>query len=215
MNDDWRLSVEVGEPGHAYSLAKRLDARELEHELESAFADRVIVSTDGPRLFGYTATREQAQAAQALIHRLAAEEGWEVRYVLERWHPEAEAWEDPDRPLPDDEAGRASEHAQRIAAQREEAREQGYPSFEVRVQCRSEQDCLEFARRLEEEGHPVVRRGHFLVIGAPDEDSANALAARCHREAPAGSSVIAEGTLPAVLAGTPANPFAVFGGLGT
>jgi hypothetical protein len=214
MGDDWRLTVVVNEPGRAFSLARRLDTLSLEHELETTFEDRVIVSTDGPELFCYTATREQAEAAERLIGRVAGEQGWVARTVLERWHPEAEAWEAPDRPMPASAVEQAAEHSERIAAQRAESLKRGFPSFEVRVECRTDSDCAAFARRLADEGLPVVRRGRFLLIGADDEDSAQALAARCHEQAPDGSSVIAEGTAPAVLAGAPMNPFAVFGGLG-
>ncbi len=214
MGDDWRLTVSLNEPGHAYALARRLDALSLEHELESAFEDRVIVSTDGPRLFCYTASREQAEAAEGLIGGVASEHGWVLSAVLERWHPEAEAWEPADQPLPASAVERAAEHDQRIAAQRAESRGRGFPTFEVRVECRSDDECAAFGRRLADEGLAVVRRGRFLLIGADDEDSAQALATRCHQEAPDGSSVVAEGTAPAVLAGAPMNPFAVFGGLG-
>jgi hypothetical protein len=214
MNDDWRLRVDVREEGLAHALSERLDAFELEHELEGSFHDRVIVSTDGPELFCYAGSREQAEAAERLIRELAAERGWVVDCRLSRWHPEAEAWEDPDVPLPASDEQRLAEHAERIEREREEARSQGYPSFEVRVECRSERDCEGFAERLRGEGYPLVRRGRFLVIGAADEDSANELAARCHREAPEGSEVVAEGTIPAVFSGSPMSPFAIFGGLG-
>lgn len=214
MNDDWRLTAELHEDGIARALTERLDAFDLEHELMGNFRDTVIVSADGPRVFLYTGSRGQAEAAAAAIRRLAEDRGWGVECTLARWHPQAEEWEDPDAPLPGSEADRDAEHEAMIEREREESRAQGYPSFEVRVECRSERDCAEFAGRLEAEGLPVVRRSRYLVIGAADEDSAQALAARCHREAPEGSAVVAEGTVPAVLAGAPMNPFAVFGGLG-
>ncbi|HZU40615.1 MAG TPA: hypothetical protein VE992_06170 [Solirubrobacteraceae bacterium] len=212
MNDDWRLGVDVHDPSRASKLSQRLDASALEHELETAFRDRVIVSQEGAHLFCYAGTRQQAEAAERLIRSLAAEHGWEVECELARWHPEAEAWEDPDAPLPSTGAQLEAEHAARDAQEQEQALEQGYPNFEVRVECRSERDCAAFAERLEAEGLPVVRRGRYLVIGAADEDSAQAIAARCHREAPDGSLVAAEGSVPAVLAGS-SNPFAIFGGL--
>lgn len=213
MNDDWRLRVDVHDAARAGWLTERLDASELEHKLERAFHDRVIVSQEGHHLFCYTGTREQAEAAESLIRSLAGEHGWQLDCELRRWHPEAEEWEAPEAPLPSTPAQHDAEHAARIARERCEAREQGYPSFEVRVQCRSEHDCRGFAEQLEAEGLAVVRRGHFLIVGAADEDTAQELATRFHREAPDGSAVVAEGTVPAVMAGT-SNPFAVFGGLG-
>jgi hypothetical protein len=57
------------------------------------------------------------------------------------------------------------------------------------------------------------------VLGAPDEDSANALAERIRNEAPPGSVVTAEAGIEEVASEAPLatpfnNPFAVFGGLG-
>jgi hypothetical protein len=214
MNDDWRLRVRLSEPSHAAALTERLDAARVEHELETAFADRVIVSIDDSEVFCYAGSRAQAQAAERLIRGLAAQHGWQITTELMRWHPEAEAWEDPELPLPDTPRELEAEHAERISRERVEAREQGYADFEVRVECRSERECTAFSERLRDEGLAVVRRGRYLVVGAADEDAADALAARIGREAPEGSSVVAEGTLPAVLKGSPMNPFAVFGGLG-
>ena len=59
-----------------------------------------------------------------------------------------------------------------------------------------------------------MRRWKYLVVGAADEDSAKALAARLEAEAPAGSKVTAEGSGKVAWAERPANPFAIFGGLG-
>ncbi len=214
MNDDWRLRVDIHEHGLARALSERLDASELEHELETSFKDRVIVSLDGPEVFAYAGSREQAEAAERAIRAVASRRGWRLESEITHWHPESETWEDADLPLPGTEGQREAEHAERLRREREESRAHGFPDFEVRVQCRSELECVEFARRLEADGLPVVRRSRFLVIGAADEDAAQAIAARCHREAPEGSAVIAEGTAAAVMAGSPLNPFAVFGGLG-
>ena len=49
MNDDWRLRVEFHEDGVAHALSERLNAAEIEHDLEKSFADRVIVWSTGPR----------------------------------------------------------------------------------------------------------------------------------------------------------------------
>jgi hypothetical protein len=213
MNDDWRLRIDVNDPAHRHALSQRLDASELEHELEKSFHDRIILSLDDSEFFAYTGTREQAQAAERLIGQLASEHGWDVRTELKHWHPEAETWEDSDVPLPATDAQEQAEHTELVAQEREETREQGYPDFEVRVQFRSHRDCVQFAERLQAEGLDVVRRYRFLVVAAADEDTAKALAARFHREAPEGSEVVAEGTIPGVFQGKPMNPFAIFGGL--
>lgn len=214
MADDWRLRVCVHEEGLVHALSERLDAHELEHEIETAFSDRVIVSGEGSELFCYAGTREQLDAARTLIESIGRERDWTLEFELRRWHPDAQAWEDPSVPLPETGSEREAERADLIAREREKSQRQGFPDFEVRVQFASESDCEAFAQRLRDEGLQVVRRSKFLLVGAADEDSANALADRLAREAPHGTAIVAEGTVPAVYSGSPFNPFALFGGLG-
>lgn len=214
MNDDWRLQIDVEDEGRGTSLSERLDAAELEHELSVAFHDRLIVSVDGPRVFVYAGTREQAEQARDLIAKLAATQEWAITQVLTHWHPEAEEWEDPDLPLPAGDAAKVAEHAELIAAERKQLEETGAPEFEVRVDLPSHRDASRFAESLRAEGLPAVRRWKYLVVGATDEDAAAALAQRLEGEAPAGSKVTVEGSGQVAYAERPANPFAVFGGLG-
>lgn len=214
MNDDWRLRIKVSSDDGPRGIRERLDAADLEHELESAFHDRVIVSEDGPEVFGYAGTREQAERVEELIRSLAAQRRWQVETELKHWHPEAEEWEDPDKPLPSSGVEEAAEHESMIERERQESAAGGYPEFEVRVQCRSHRDAIELADKLQAEGLRCVRRWRYLLIGAADEDAANALADRIKREAPPGSIVSSEGSWRAVQAIRPGNPFAIFGGLG-
>ncbi|HEY4778996.1 MAG TPA: hypothetical protein VIH47_05325, partial [Solirubrobacterales bacterium] len=178
MNDEWRLQIDVQGERDAGSLTQRLDAAELEHELSDAFHDRLIVSGDGPRVFVYAGTREQAERARDLIAKLAAKHGWELSSELTHWHPEAEEWEDPDLPLPDSDAARVAEHEELIVAERKQLAETGEPEFEVRVDLPSHGEAGRFAEMLRAEGLPAVRRWKYLVVGASDEDSAKALATR-------------------------------------
>src|SRR5436305_1297801 len=189
MSDDWRLRVKLGDARGAQSLSDHLEAAELEHDLERSFQDRVAVSVDGDELFCYAGTREQAERAERLIRVEAEQRGWPATMRLERWHASAEAWEDPDKPLPQSDAERAAEHAELIERERRESQAQGYPEFEVRVQCPTHRDCVTLAEDLRGEGLPSVRRWKFLTIGAADEDSANALAERIRREGPPGTVV--------------------------
>jgi hypothetical protein len=215
MSDDWRLRIEVHDHGRAHRLLQHVDATDLEHELETALTDRVVVSREGSTLFFYAGERRQAERAREVAQRFADEHGWELGLELRHWHPTAEAWEDPDKPLPVSDAERAAEHAELIADERRQALEQGQPEFEVRVECASRADAAQLAERLRAEGLPSVHRFKYVVVGAPDEDTAKALAERIRAEAPEGSVVTAEGTLGSVLTeGGASNPFAVFGGMG-
>jgi hypothetical protein len=215
MSDDWRLRIDVREHSRARRLLDHVDATELEHQLETAFQDRVMVSAEESTVFFYAGEREQAERARQVARRFADEQGWDVDLELRHWHPSAESWEDPDQPLPSGDAERAAEHAELIADERRQTLEQGYPEFEVRVECASRADAAGLAERLRAEGLPNVQRFKYVIVGALDEDGADQLARRIRAEAPEGSVVRAEGTLAAVLAeGGASNPFAVFGGMG-
>lgn len=213
MNDDWRLQVVFRDEGHAHALTEWLDAERMEHELSDAFDDRIVVSRDGTRVFLYAGNRDQAERARTVVEAEARQHGWAIHVELRHWHPSAEDWEDPDKPLPDDDAARLAEHEALIAREREEAAA-GRPEYEVRVDLPSRHDAASFAERLRGEGLPAVHRWRFLLVGAADEDSAKELADRIRAEAPTGSTVAVEGTWAEALAERPPNPFAVLGGLG-
>ncbi len=212
MNDDWRLQVDFVEEGFADGLLDRLDARELEHDLSQAFHDRVIVTRDGTTVFLYAGDREQAERARRLVEAYAQQESEKLEVDFRRWHPLAEDWRPADEPLPEDAAARATEHQARIARERQEVEEQGYPAFEVRVDLPSRGEAEEFADRLRDEGLPTVQRWRYVLIGAGDEDVANSLAERIRDEAPAGSQVVAQATWREARDDLP-HPFAFLGGL--
>ncbi len=214
MNDEWRLQIDVQDDAHATKIGEHLAARELEHDLSDAFEDRVIVSRDGTRLFVYAGSREQVEAAGKLIEEIAADEGWTIETRLRRWHPAAEDWENPDEPLPQSAESTEDEHEALIASERGHSQRSGEPEYEVRIDLPSHREAVEFAKQLESEGIPVVRRWKYLVVGATDEDSARELAVRLAGEAPEGSEVKAEGSGQVAWAERPPNPFAIFGGLG-
>lgn len=213
MNDDWRVEVNFVDEGLAGALHDRLDAEELEHDLSRAFSDRVAVSRDGPTLFLYAGDRDQAEKALALAEKLAQEGHEEVEVNLARWHHEAEEWRPADEPLPGDDESRAAEHATRVAHEREETAESGYPEFEVRIDLPSHREAKELVERLSAEGLRSVHRWKYVLLGAADEDSADELAERARSKAPSGSKVVVEGTWREVDAERPHSPFWFLGGL--
>lgn len=214
MNDDWRLQIDVRGESHGRALVGSMEADRLQHDLSDEFHDRIVVTRDGTTVFLYAGTREQAELGRDAILAEIQEHGWEVDFDLRHWHPSAEEWEDPDEPLPADDAARLAEHEALIAAEREETARTGHPEFEVRVDLPSRHEAVSFSERLREEGLPAVHRWRFLLVGVTDEDSAKALAERIRGEAPIGSRVSVEGTWATVYAERPPNPFAVLGGLG-
>ncbi len=215
MNDDWRLRIDLHDSGHARQLTRALEEHERESGGSASIHDRVIVSHDGDEVFCYTGTREQADDVRQTIAQIATEHAWEPEFELMHWHPTADAWEDPDKPLPDTDAQRAAERQQRIASEDADSATEGYPEFEVRVQCGSRHEASELVAKFEQEGIPAMHRSNVVLVGANDEDAANQLAERLRAEAPAGSTVTVEGNLRAVYEGRPFwRQFAIFGGLG-
>lgn len=221
MNDDWRLRIDLGERGLARRLGELLAAEEIEHDLKRAFRDRVVVSVDGTEVFCYTDSRAQAQRAEQLIRRLAADHGWWTQTELSHWHATAERWEPADAQQVGAEheeqiaAERAeSEHEEHIAAERAESERQGYPEMEVRVQFPSRGEAADLADRLRAEGIPSLHRFHYVLIGATDDDSAQALARRLREEVGADATVTVEANRRAVYDNRLWSPFAVLGGLG-
>lgn len=214
MNDDWRVQVTCPTAAAAVSLGETLRDGEFQHEMQDAAGDRVIVSVDDHELFLYAGTRAQAERAADAVKALVTSSGLSVRTELRRWHPVSEEWIDADLPLPESESALAAEHAEAIERERAESSSLSFSEYEVRVGTGSHRETLELADRLRQEGIPCLRRWRYLLIGAADEDAANALAQRVRAIAPAGSTVEVEASLATVAAEAPPNPFAVFGGLG-
>jgi hypothetical protein len=214
MNDDWRVRIDVHDHGLARRLTEQLDADELEHDLRQSFHDRVVISVDGPVIFCYAGSRDQAQRVADLVGQLAQQHDMTVQVQIAQWHPVSEEWESPDEAQPASAAELEEEREERVEDEREDSAEQGYPEFEVRVQARTRHDASELSHRLDAEDIPHVHRWNYLLIGASDEDSAQALAERVRAEAPAGSDVVVEQNRRSVYEHRPWNPFTLLGGLG-
>jgi hypothetical protein len=72
MNDDWRLQIDFVDEGLADHLHDRLDAQELEHDLSSAFHDRVIVSRNGTTIFLYAGDSRWSTNQAAIRAKIAS-----------------------------------------------------------------------------------------------------------------------------------------------
>ena len=214
MNDDWRVRIDVHDDGLARSLTEQLNADELEHDLDHAFHDRVVLSVEGSLLFAYAGSREQAQRVADLVTQLAPEHHVTLDVQIAHWHPVSEEWESPDAPMPVTAADAEEEREERVEDEREESAEQGYPEFEVRGRLASRHQASELSHCLDGENISPVHRSHFLLIGATVEDSARTLADRLRAEAPAGAEVVVEENRRSLYEHRPWNPFTLLGGLG-
>jgi hypothetical protein len=214
MHDDWRVQVTCPTTATAANLSELLREGDFQHSLQDAAGERVVVSVDGHELFLYAGDRAQAERATDAVKSLIASSGVSVTTELRRWHPVSEQWIDADLPLPESESAVAAEHSDMIARERAEQADVKYAEFEVRVSTPSHRETLELADKLRQEGLTCLRRWRFLLLGAADEDSANALAERVRAIAGPEVTVETEGTYQTVEDAIGFNPFAVFGGMG-
>jgi hypothetical protein len=194
VNDDWRIRVDLEEE-HAEGLLERLgldlgsEARKLAEDLEGR---RLVVSRDDDTLFVYAGSRLEAEQARAIVEAEFRELGAEARVgPIEHWLAEEDRWDD--------------EPSQEFEAEREVI-EQGLSPWEVRLETDSPEQADALARELEAEGHGVVRRDRYVLVGAASEEEARGLAKRLHGQAEASGELVYE-TLPQ-------NPFVIFGGMG-
>lgn len=165
MDDDWRLKIDPQEEGNARQLVDYLDSKGLERDVEAAFHDRITVSHEDSEVFLYAATREQLESVGELVDSLARKHGWKLSTELSHWHPAAEEWEDPDKPLPDRDRALKAEHAEEIAVEDKKVQVQGYPNFGVRIECPSHRDAIHFRKQLREEGFSSVHRWKYILVG--------------------------------------------------
>jgi hypothetical protein len=150
----------------------------------------VIVTRDGPKMFLYAQTSEQAREAERVARTLVLEsEGVSAEIAITRWHPDADEWLDASVPIPQTEEERAAERERHEAAAEREERPRWAYQWEVRIDLPTVRDTLPFASRLEDEGLDVRRHWKYLLIGAPSEERAAELAERLRGEAPEGSEV--------------------------
>jgi len=213
MAEDWRLTVTPADAASVAPLLQVLHEHRADHKLEVPAGERVAVSAADDRVIIYADTRWSAESAEKVVDKLATENGLDVGFQLDRWHPEEERWEDQRVALPSTEAEHEVEHERREADEEADSEATGIADWDVRVEFPSHHEAVEFADRAEASGQPVVRRWKFVLIGVNDEDEARELAARLEKELPEGAVVHTEPGSGVAWEFTPANRFAVFGGL--
>jgi hypothetical protein len=191
--DDWRIRIELPDEAGARGLLDRLglrrdDVEELADELRE---HRLAVSHDGNAVFVYAATGMQAEQASRIVEQELQDAALTpTRFVTERWLRDEERWnDDPDGPDPE-----------------EDLLERGYAPWEVRVEARSLGEAHDLAEQLRAEGFDVSRTFTYVIVGTATREQAVELARRVHGHVEPGGELVYEVQ--------PANPFAVFGGLG-
>ena len=216
MAEDWRVKVEFKEEEHGHRLSGFLrDHHELEHDLAERLRGRVVVSQDGPVLFLYADTRDQAEAASEVVRSFLAQNDAEAEVELRRWHEVEERWEDPSVPEPGSPEELRAERERLTRTERAESAYDEMDEWEVQVVLPDHRSTKRLAEQLESEGLKPLRRWRFLLIPVPSEDDGNELAERIRAEAPPDAKVAVEASYGEVVAANPRlSAFSLFGGLG-
>lgn len=193
-----------------------LTEHQLDDELRQRLGARVAVSDgDEGEVFLYAGDQRAARAAQEVATQVAERHRLDATVSVDRWHPIEEEWEDATVAMPANAPERAAEHERLMAEESEESADSGVASWEVRVRVKSHREAVELAERLQQRGESVVRRWHFLAIGAGNEDEARALQQRISAELPPGAhSDVEPGGGVGWQEGLPGTPFTFFARLG-
>ena len=193
MDDEWRVEVELGGEEHGLSLGERLRTLDLDDEARERLGQRVVVTRQGARMFLYARSVPEAEEAERVIRRLAAEDGVDAATSITRWDEERDEWvglEDEERragarpAAPGREAEEKTVSPAGPGREAEEPAGKGASEWEARIMMSSALKAFELERQLREEGLEVRRRWRFVLALAPSEEAATALASRLRAEVP-------------------------------
>jgi hypothetical protein len=168
--EEWRVEVDLDDEEHGYGLSERLRSRDLDDEARERLGRRVAVTRDGPRLFLYAGTEQQAHEAERVVRELLEADGLTAEIRVTRWDDQAEAW--------------VSAEAREATPEQREAKPEDSYDWLVRIHLPNRADAAALAERLEAEGLSVHRLWGYVEVDARTKDEADELATRLRRELP-------------------------------
>ena len=189
---DWRVTISLAGQVHAEQARHYLTTQEVEQDVRDRLGRSIVVGSGDSQIFLYAGTELAATEAEQAAREALAQLGIEAQFALHRWHPVEEEWESPDVELPRTEAERQAEHQRLEDAETAESISAGVAEWQARVELGSHRDAVALAAKLDGEGYAVVRRWKFLIVGANNEDDAQAIAGHIKQEAPPDAQVHAE-----------------------
>ena len=190
MSDVWRVMVIFDDAAPTRRAARELSRREIEAQVRQRLDTRVAVSAIDLHLYLCTGTRDGAVVAEEVIRAVLAARHLRASVVTHFWDPSINRWINSADSVPDDTELTVILDKHRHGPAREVARDTriadatGLATWEVRVNLPSHHDAITFARRLKAQGHPPVRRWRHLLVGARNQDEAQALAVAIYAQAP-------------------------------
>lgn len=190
--DEYRVELDLHDAEHGFPLRERLRALDVDDDARVRLGRNAVVTRDGPRLFVYTETEQQAREAERILAEIALAEGTTADIRVTRWHEMAQEWQDASLPLPASEDDLDEEYGRREDAEAREAEAEGEYDWHVVARAPGRREAAELAGRLEAAGIAVARRWRYVVAGALTEEHALELADRMRAEAPPETEVSVE-----------------------
>jgi hypothetical protein len=189
---DWRVTITLAGQAHVERARQGLSVQEVEDDVRRGLGRNIAIGSGDSQIFLYAGTELAAAEAERAAREVLGQLGIKAEFAVHRWHPIEEEWESPDVALPQTEAEREAEHERLEEAETAESVAAGVAQWQARAELGSHRDAVALAAKLQGEGHAVVRRWKFLIVGANNEDDAQALAAHIKQEAPPDAVVSAE-----------------------
>jgi hypothetical protein len=193
-NEDWRVEIDLDDEQDGYDLGERLRSQDLDEATRERLGKSVYVSRNGPRLFLYAGSEDQARAAEQVMRNFVSGERLTAEFRgVTRWHPVEQEWKDASIPLPDTPEEVQEEYERREAAERREAGEQGSYDWVVKINFPDGDDARRVAQTLENAGRPVDRIWRWVTVHVLTEEAGNSLISSLEGELPDGTEIWLEG----------------------
>lgn len=194
--EDWRVEINLDDKHEGYDFGERLRARDLDDEARARLGERVYVSRNGPQLFLYAGSEQQAREAELVVRELVEADDLSAEFAgVTRWHPVEQEWRDASIPLPRTEPEVDQELEQKEEAERTEVAEEGSYDWLVKINLPSAADAKQMAETLDETGHPVHRIWRWVTVDVLTEESGNELISSLRESLPADAEIWLEGNL--------------------
>jgi hypothetical protein len=195
-NEDWRVEINLDDKHEEYDFGEMLRSQDLADDARERLGKRVYISRNGPQLFLYAGSEEQAREAELVVRGLVVADDLSADFTgVTRWHPVEQEWKDASIPLPETETEIDQELDRKEDAERKEVEEEGSYDWLVKINLPSAADAERIAETLDEAGHPVHRIWRWVTVDVLTEESGNELISSLKEALPADAEIWLEGNL--------------------
>lgn len=195
-NEDWRVEINLDDKHEGYDFGERLRSQDLAEDARARLGKRVYISRNGPQLFLYAGTEQQAREAELVVRGLVVADDLSAEFAgVTRWHPVEQEWKDASIPLPRTEPEVHQELDHKEEAERTEVAEEGSYDWLVKINLPSAAAAKEIAEILDEAGHPVHRIWRWVTVDVLTEESGNELISSIQEALEGDAEIWLEGNL--------------------